>query len=124
MLNTTILPTLPVPEIDLSMTLKVIDKLQYCFKKDTDIEVHHKTEPASVNIIDYYYYTILQKAETVTEFGLRRSLGSSLIICLLMCSVLCTVKYSVRTDLQIGVVFSRKIDCLWLDWDIVYSELL
>ena len=40
MLNMTTLPTLPVPEIDLSMILKVIEKLYKCFKKDTDIEAH------------------------------------------------------------------------------------
>jgi len=32
------LSTLPVPEIDLSLTLKIIEKLYWCFKNDTDIE--------------------------------------------------------------------------------------
>jgi len=38
--NTTIMLTLPVPKIDLSMTLKVIEKLYYCFNKDMDRQAH------------------------------------------------------------------------------------
>jgi len=51
MLNMITLSTLPKPEIDLSMTLKTIEKLYWCFMNDTYIEAHH-SEPAFVNIID------------------------------------------------------------------------
>ena len=43
------LPTLPVPEIDLSLILKLLETYQ-SFQDDTDIEA--QMEPASVNIID------------------------------------------------------------------------